>query len=203
MIEASPNLPSVATSISIKEEIKQEAINLPKNTFYSAKKAPMFDDNLVKDAPIFDDDLKEDSSIFGDDLVEDTSMFGDDLKEDSPMFDDDLDEDEEFLPEPQAKRKPIQEQSALFNRSGPSTEDFVPIPVSDKGRLSREFIYEGERDESLAYPCEICLWGTDNINYFKEHQLRHKYSTEENLLFYFCPLCEAGYQEWTSLNRHR
>ena len=90
MIEASPNLPSVATSISIKEEIKQEAINLPKNTFYSAKKAPMFDDNLVKDAPIFDDDLKEDSSIFGDDLVEDTSMFGDDLKEDSPMFDDDL-----------------------------------------------------------------------------------------------------------------
>ena len=81
--------------------------------------------------------------------------------------------------------------------------DFVPIPASDKTRLAREFNYNGERDESLQFPCQQCMWGTDNINYFKEHQLRHKYSTEENNLFYFCRLCEAGYKEWSSLYKHR
>ena len=120
------------------------------------------------------------------------------------MSGDDDDEGPRFDPDEPARKVYKKSEPILADIKKPDlTGHFVPIPSTDVTRLSKEFIYDGERDESLQFPCHQCLWGTDNINYFKEHQLRHKYSTEENLLFYFCPLCEAGYQEWSGLRKHR
>ena len=50
-----------------------------------------------------------------------------------------------------------------------------------------------QKDETAMYQCQECLYGTNNQQVYQEHLLRHKYSTEENQLFYFCIICEMGF----------
>ena len=69
-------------------------------------------------------------------------------------------------------------------------------------RLPQEFRQEGERDNSMDFQCDKCLFGTNYKPLFREHRMRHKFATVENNLFFFCEDCTRGFEKTADLREH-
>ena len=54
----------------------------------------------------------------------------------------------------------------------------------------------------MEFSCKICNFVSNSQFNFNQHKLRHKYSTKENRLFYFCSRCEEGFEKMSTAQKH-
>ena len=86
-----------------------------------------------------------------------------------------------------------------------ATPAIVNIPTHPKKseRWALQFPKEGERDLRMTYQCQLCLFGCQQEATMIQHKFRHRFSTEENKLFYFCTVCEQGFVREFQMVEHR
>lgn len=88
-----------------------------------------------------------------------------------------------------------------------SSEDELMGPQSSerssRSRFASQFPKEGERDVALKHQCGKCFFGCRQTRTLVQHELRHRYSTAENNLFFFCTICEEGFSKDRDLMDHR